>query len=86
MQEYVVDGNKNTERSKLNDLRFKNSEELEVFRQWLWCKETGDEAIDCSRITDNKEENIQRKSYQLFFDGRVSEMSGVAKVLMKMPK
>ena len=48
--------------------------------------ETGDEAINCIGFADNKEENIQRKSYQLFFDGTVSEMSEVAKELIRRLK
>ena len=48
--------------------------------------ETGDEAINCSGFADNKKENIQRKSYQLFFDGTVSEMSEMAKELIRRLK
>ena len=45
--------------------------------------ETGDGAINCSGFADNKVENIQTKSYQFFFDGTVSEMSEVAKELIR---
>ena len=48
--------------------------------------ETGDEAMNCSGFSDNKEENIQIKSYLLFYDGTVSEMAEVAKVLMRRLK
>ena len=50
--------------------------------------ETGDEVISCSGFTDNKEkeENIPIISYQLFFDGKVTEMSEVAKVMMRKLK
>ena len=51
-------------------------------------EETGDEVISCSGFTDNKEneENIPVKSNQIICDGKVSEMSEVAKVMMRKLK
>ena len=96
MQEYLVDGNRNTEISKFIFKARSMTLNLKTQKSWKYSDslcvgcgvniETGDEAINCSGFADNKEENIQTKSYQLFFDGTVSEMSEVAKELIRRLK
>ena len=95
MQEYLVDGNRNTEISKFIFKARSMTLNIKTQKSWKYSDskcvgcgvndETGDEVISCSGFTDNKEkeENIPIQAYQLFFDGQVSEMSQVAKVMMR---
>jgi hypothetical protein len=98
IQEYLVDGNRNTEISKFIFKARSMTLNIKTQKSWKYSdsicvgcgvnEETGDEVISCSGFTDNKEkeENIPIKSYQLFFDGKVTEMSEVAKVMMRKLK
>ena len=98
IQEYLVDGNRNTEISKFIFKARSMTLNIKTQKSWKYSdsicvgcgenEETGDEVISCSGFTDNKEkeENIPIISYQLFFDGKVTEMSEVAKVMMRKLK
>ena len=98
IQEYLVDCNRNTEISKFIFKARSMTLNIKTQKSWKYSdsicvgcgvnEETGDEVISCSGFTDNKEkeENIPIISYQLFFDGKVTEMSEVAKVMMRKLK
>ena len=93
-----MDGNRNTEISKFIFKARSMTLNIKTQKSWKYSdsicvgcgvnEETGDEVISCSGFTDNKEkeENIPIKAYQSFFYGQVSEMSEVAKVMMRKLK
>ena len=72
---------------KVNDLKYQNTEKLEVFDKiCVGCvvnSETGDEILSCTGFTENKNDKIiQSLQYDMLFSGKISEMTEVAKTLI----
>ena len=99
IQEYLLDGNRNTEVAKFVYKARSKTLDIKTQKSWkfkdklcIGCGvncETGDEILSCTGLEteQEKDENTtQSVFYDLFFVGKTSEMVEVAKVLMKRLK
>jgi hypothetical protein len=97
MQEYLLEGNKNTEMSKLIYKARGMCLDLKTHKTWKYkdkicvsCEqhsETGDLFIYCSGYGEGKyDKEIKNMQYNIFFDGSSSEMHILAKVIPRRLK
>jgi hypothetical protein len=97
LQEYLLDGNRNTEVAKFIFKARSMTLNIKTHKRWKYddilcvgCginSETGDEIISCIGLSDDKnDKDIKPISYHLLFDGTASEMAEVAKVLIRRLK
>ena len=97
VQEYLLDGNKNSEVSRFIFRARSMTLNIKTQKSWKYSdmlcvgcgvnSETGDEILSCKELNEGEnEEYIQTLFYDMFYSGKTSEMSEVAKILMKRLK
>ena len=97
IQEYLLEGNRNTEMSKLIYKARGMCLDLKTHKKWKYkddicvrCEkhsETGDLFIYCSGYGEGKhDKEIKNMQYNIFFDGSSSEMHILAKVISRRLK
>ena len=97
IQEYLLDGNKNSEVSRFIFRARSMTLNIKTQKSWKYSdmlcvgcgvnSETGDEILSCKELNEGEnEEYIQTLFYDMFYSGKTSEMSEVAKILMKRLK
>ena len=97
MQDYLLDGNKNTEMSKLIYKARSQCLDIKTQKKWKYqdqicvgCgknPETGDEILTCVGYSDRKNDQVfENLTYSLFFTGSSSQKVQVAKIIKKRLK
>ena len=92
IQNYLVDGNKNTKLSKLIFKARLLTLDIKLQKKWKYedticvgcdvSEESGDEILNCDGFNDG-EQISNGMLYTIFFDGSSSEMAKIATVLRK---
>ena len=93
LQEYLLDGNRNTDVSKCIFKARSMTLNIKTQKSWKYSdklcvgcgvnSETGDEILSCTGFTENKNDKIiQSLQYDMLFSGKISEMTEVAKTLI----
>ena len=96
IQEYLLDGNKNTKLSKLIFKARGKSLEIKTHKKWKYedticvgCKfeiETEDELLTCDGFADKSELSDANINYEMVFENSVEKMIKVAKEIRKRLK
>ena len=99
MQEYLLDGNRNTQVAKFIYKARSMTLDIKTQKSWKYCDklcigcgvniETVEEILLCTGLkteTEKDEKVPQPEFYNVLFIGKTSEMSEVAKILMKRLK
>ena len=97
IQEYLLDGNRNTDVSKFIYKARSMTLNIKTQKSWKYSdkicvgcgvnSETGDEILSCTGLIDNKNDKItQSLYYDMLFSGKTSEMTEVAKTLINKLK
>ena len=93
IQEYMLDGNRNTDVSKFMYKARSMTLNIKTQKSWKYSdkicvgcgvnSETGDEILSCTGLIGNTNDKItQSLFYDMIYSGKISEMTEVAKSLM----